>query len=119
MSEVFEVKRSKIFYKYNGRQCETVDYVLSFKGVVAIFDPDGHAITGNAVIGFFDYNSNSYYWFYEDFESEFYLNRLNGFNGYKSSLDELEEAMNKDMDMGTFRLTHVAHDYSLFIKKGD
>ena len=118
MNEIFEVKRNRLFYEYNGRQCETVDYVRSFKGIVVIFDPDGLAIAEDVVTGFFDYNSNSYYWFYKDFESEFYLNKLNGFNGYKSSLDELEEAMNKDMDRSsTFKLTRVAHDYSLFIQR--
>ena len=118
MSEVFEVKRSKIFYEYKGCQCETINYVLSFKGVVAISDLAGNIIEEDVVIGFFDYNSNNYYWFYEDFEREFYLNKLNGFNGYKSSLDELEEAMNKDMERSsTFKLTHVAHDYSLFIQR--
>lgn len=34
MSEIFEVKRSKMFYEYYGCQCETTDDVLSFKGVV-------------------------------------------------------------------------------------
>ena len=34
MSEVFEVKRSKIFYEYNGCQCEDVGDVLSFRGVI-------------------------------------------------------------------------------------
>lgn len=118
MNEVFEVKRNRLFYEYNGRQCETVGYVHSFKGMVTIFDPDGLVIAEDVVTGFFDYNSNSYYWFYKDFESEFCLNKLNGFNGDESSLDELEEAMNKDMERSsTFKLTHVAHDYSLFIQR--
>ena len=114
MSEVFEVKRSKIFYEYNDCQCEDVGDVLSFKGVVTF--SDGYTAMEDIVIGFFDYNSNSYYWFYEDFEGEFYLNKLERFDSCKSSLNELEEAINEDVD-GTFKLTHVAHDYSLFIQK--
>ena len=117
MNEVFEVKQSKLFYEYNDCQCDTVGDVLSFKGVGTSFDYAGRVVAEDAIIGFFDYNSNSYYWFYEDFESEFYLNKLEGFNSWEASLDELEEAMNKDMDRGTFRLTHVAHDYSLFIQR--
>ena len=116
MSEVFEVKRSKIFYEYNGCQCEDVGDVLSFRGVVTSLDSTDSIIAEDVIIGFYDYNSDSYCWFYEDFD-EFYLNRLEGFNSYESSLNELEEAINKSMTYGTFKLTHVAHDYSLFIQR--
>ena len=116
MSEVFEVKRSKLFYEYNDCQCDTVNDVLSFKGVETSLDYTDCVVEENVIIGFFDYNSCSYYWFYEDFD-EFYLNQLGGFNSYKSSLDDLEEAVSKSMAHGTFRLTHVAHDYSLFIQR--
>ena len=97
MSEVFEVKRSKLFYEYNDCQCDTVDDVLSFKGVGTSLDYAGRVVAEDVIIGFFDYNSNSYYWFYEDFD-EFYLNQLRGFNSYESSLNELEEAVSKNMD---------------------
>ena len=116
MSEVFEIKRSKIFYEYKGCQCEDVGDVLSFRGVATGLDYDSRLVE-DVIIGFFDYNSNSYCWFYEDFD-EFYLNKLEGFNSCEASLDELEEAMNKVMDSrNIFKLTHVAHDYSLFIKR--
>lgn len=116
MSEVFEVKRSKIFYEYNDCQCDTIGDVLSFKGVVTSLDSTGSVIAEDVIIGFYDYNNDSYCWFYEDFD-EFYLNRLKDFNSYESSLNELEEAINKSMTYGTFKLTHVAHDYSLFIPR--
>lgn len=116
MSEVFEIKRSKIFYEYNGCQCEDVSDVLSFKGVETSLDYAGCVVAEDVIIGFFDYNSNSYYWFYEDF-NEFYLNQLRGFNSYESSLNELEEAVSESMAHGTFKLTHVAHDYSLFTQR--
>lgn len=110
MSEVFEVKRSKIFYEYNGCQCEDVGDVLSFRGVITCPDYERH------IIGFFDYKENCYYWFDEDFD-ELYLNRLNELNWYDNSLNDLEVAINEDIHVGTFRLTHVAHDYSLFIQR--
>lgn len=116
MSEVFEVKRSKLFYEYNGCQCDNVGDVLSFKGVGTSFDYAGRVVAEDVVIGFFDYNSNSYYWFYEDFD-EFYLSQLGDFNPYESSLNELEKAVSESMAHGTFKLTHVAHDYSLFIQR--
>lgn len=118
MSEIFEVKRAKLFYDDNGCQCEDVGDVLSFKGVATSLEYEGRDVREYAIIGFYDYKENCYYWFYEDFD-ELYLNKLSGFDCYSSSLNDLESAMNKDMDRGTFRLTHVAHDYSLFIKKED
>ena len=116
MSEIFEVKRAKLFYEYNGCQCEDVGDVLSFKGIATSLEYKGRVVREEAIIGFYEYKEDSYYWFYEDFD-EFYLNRLDGLNCCSGSLDDLEAAMNKDMDMGSFRLTHVAHDYSLFIKR--
>lgn len=116
MSEIFEVKRSKMFYEYCGCQCETTDDVVSFRGVVTNLVGEDDTAKKDVVIGFFDYNSNSYYWFYENFD-EIYLTKLEGFNYFGSSLDELEEAMSESTD-GDFKLTHVAHDYSLFIQKG-
>ena len=116
MSEIFEVKRTKLFYECDGCQCEDVGDVLSFKGVGTSFDYAGRVVAEDVIIGFFDYNSNSYYWFYEDFD-EFYLNQLGSFNPYKSSLNELEEAVSESMAHGTFKLTHVAHDYSLFTQR--
>ena len=116
MNEIFEVKQSKLFYEYNDHQCDNVGDVLSFKGVGISFDYAGRVVAEDVIIGFFDYNSGSYYWFYEDFD-EFYLNQLGGFNSYESSLNELEEAVSKSMAHGTFKLTHVAHDYSLFIQR--
>ena len=118
MSEIFEVKRAKLFYDYDGCQCEDVGDVLSFKGVATSLEYEGRVVKEEVIIGFYEYKEDSYYWFYEDFD-EFYLNKLYGLNCYSGSLDELEAAMNKDMNMGTFRLTHVAHDYSLFIKRED
>ena len=116
MNEVFEVKQSKLFYEYNDCQCDTVGDVLSFKGVGTSFDYAGRVVAEDVIIGFFDYNSNSYYWFYEDFD-EFYLNQLGGFNSYESSLNELEEAVSESMAHGFFKLTLVAHDYSLFTQR--
>ena len=116
MSEIFEVKRSKLFYEDNGCKCEDVGDVLSFKGVVTSIDIEYEGLRADTIIGFYDYKEDCYYWFYEDFD-EFYLNRLDGLNCCSGSLSDLEVAMNKGMIMGTFRLTHVAHDYSLFIKK--
>ena len=114
MSEIFEVKRAKLFYEYNSRICDNIGDVLSFRGVVTSIEYEG--LREDAIIGFYDYKEDCYYWFYEDFD-EFYLNKLNGLNCCSGSLNDLEAAMNKDMNMGTFRLTHVAHDYSLFIKR--
>ena len=116
MSEIFEVKRARLFYEDNGCQCEDVGDVLSFKGIVTSIEFE--ELREDVIIGFYDYKEDCYYWFYEDFD-EFWLNRLSGLNCCSGSLDDLEAAMNKDMDMGTFKLTHVAHDYSLFIKKED
>ena len=116
MNEVFEVKQSKLFYECNDCQCDTVGDVLSFKGVGTSFDYAGRVVAEDVITGFFDYNSNSYYWFYEDFD-EFYLNQLGGFSSYESSLNELEEAVSKSMDHGFFKLNIVAHDYSLFIQR--
>ena len=116
MSEIFEVKRARLFYEDNGCQCEDVGDVLSFKGIVTSIEFE--ELREDVIIGFYDYKEDCYYWFYEDFD-EFWLNRLSGLNCCSGSLDDLEAAMNKDMDMGTFRLTHVAHDYSLFIKRED
>ena len=117
MSEIFEVKRAKLFYEYDGCQCENIGGVLSFRGVVTSRRYNFVEME-EVVIGFYDYKEDSYYWFYEDFD-ELYLNKLSGFNCCSGSLNDLESAMNKDMDRGAFRLTHVAHDYSLFIKRGD
>ena len=119
MSEIFEVKRARLFYEDNGCKCEDIGDVLSFKGVATRLEYEGRIREEDVVIGFYDYNSNSYYWFYDEDFDEFYLNKLVGFNCYETSLNELEEAMNEAMDRGTFRLTHVAHDYSLFIKRED
>ena len=116
MSEVFEVKRAKLFYEYNDCQCDNVGDVLSFKGVATSLEYEGRIVNEDVIIGFYDYKEDSYYWFYEDFD-EFWLNKLSGLNCCSGSLNDLEAAMNKDMVMGTFRLTHVAHDYSLFIKR--
>ena len=116
MSEIFEVKRDKLFYNYDACQCEDVGNVLSFRGVVTSIEYED--LREDTIIGFYDYKEDCYYWFYEDFD-EFYLNRLDWLDCYDGSLNDLEAAMNKDMDMGTFRLTHVAHDYSLFIKRED
>ena len=116
MSEIFEVKRARLFYEDNGCKCEDVGDVLSFRGVATSLEYEGRVVKEYTIIGFYDYKEDCYYWFYEDFD-EFYLNKLSGLNCYSGSLNELEAAINKDMDMGTFRLTHVAHDYSLFIKK--
>ena len=116
MSEVFEVKQSKLFYEYNDCQCDNVGDVLSFKGVGTSFDYAGRVVAEDVIIGFFDYNSGSYYWFYEDFD-EFYLNQLGGFNSYESSLNELEQAVSERMAHGFFILTLVSHNYSLFTPK--
>ena len=116
MSEIFEVKRAKLFYECDGCQCEDVGDVLSFKGMATNIEYED--LREDVIIGFYDYKEDCYYWFYEDFD-EFWLNKLSGLNCCSGSLDDLEAAMNKDMVMGTFRLTHVAHDYSLFIKKED
>lgn len=118
MSKIFEVKRTKLFYECDGCQYEDIGDVLSFKGVATSLDYGGRVVREEAIIGFYKYKEDCYYWFYEDFD-EFYLNKLSGLNRCDGSLNDLEVAMNKDMDMGTFRLTHVAHDYSLFIKKED
>ena len=118
MSEIFEVKQTKLFYECDSCQCEDVGDVLSFKGVATSLEYEGRIVNEDVIIGFYDYKEDSYYWFYEDFD-ELYLNKLSGFNCCSGSLDDLEAAMNKDMDMGTFRLTRVAHDYSLFIKRED
>lgn len=117
MNEIFEVKRAKLFYEYNGVQYEDVSEVLSFRGVVTSRRYNFVEME-EVVIGFYDYKEDSYYWFYEDFD-EFYLNKLNGLNCCSGSLNDLEATMDKDISMGTFRLTHVAHDYSLFIKRED
>ena len=116
MSEIFEVKRTKLFYECDSCQCEDVGDVLSFKGVATSLEYEGQIVSEDVIIGFYDYKENCYYWFYKDFD-EFYLNKLSGLDCYSGFLNELEAAINKDMDMGTFRLTHVAHDYSLFIKR--
>ena len=115
MSEIFEVKRAKLFYECDDCQCEDIREVLSFRGVVTS-SRYGFVEMEEVVIGFYDYKEACYYWFYKDFD-EFYLNRLNGLNCCSGSLNDLEAAMDKDISMGTFRLTHVAHDYSLFIKR--
>lgn len=117
MSEIFEVKRAKLFYEDNGCKCEDVGDILSFKGVFTSLGYD-YIEMEEAIIGFYDYKEDCYYWFYEDFD-DFYLNKLNGFNCCDGSLNDLEEAINENIDSGTFRLTHVAHDYSLFIKRED
>lgn len=116
MSEIFEVKRAKLFYEDNGHICDNIGDVLSFRGVVTSIEFGD--LREDTIIGFYDYKEDCYYWFYEDFD-EFYLNRLDGLDCCSGSLSDLEVAMNKGMIMGTFRLTHVAHDYSLFIKKED
>ena len=118
MSEIFEVKRTKLFYECDGCRCEDVGDVLSFKGAATSLEYEGRDVREYAIIGFYDYKEDCYYWFYEDFD-ELYLNKLSGLNCCSGSLNDLEAAMNKDINMGTFRLTHVAHDYSLFIKKED
>ena len=116
MSEIFEVKRARLFYEDNGCKCGDIGDVLSFRGVVTSIEYKD--LREDAIIGFYDYKEDCYYWFYEDFD-DFYLNRLDGIDCCSGSLSDLEVAMNKGMIMGTFRLTHVAHDYSLFIKKED
>ena len=116
MSEIFEVKRAKLFYECDGCQYENVGDVLSFRGIATSLEYEGRVVREYVIIGFYEYKEDSYYWFYEDFD-ELYLNKLSGLNCCSGSLNDLEAAMNKDMDMGTFRLTHVAHDYSLFIKR--
>ena len=118
MSEIFEVKRTKLFYECDSYRSEDVGDVLSFKGVATSLEYEGRIVNEDVIIGFYDHKEDSYYWFYED-SDELYLNKLSGFNCCSGSLNDLESAMNKDMDRGTFRLTHVAHDYSLFIKKED
>lgn len=118
MSEIFEVKRTKLFYECDGCRCEDVGDVLSFKGVATSLEYEGRVVREDAIIGFYDFKEDCYYWFYEDFD-ELYLNKLSGLNCCSGFLNDLESAMNKDMDRGTFRLTHVAHDYSLFIKRED
>ena len=116
MSEIFEVKRARLFYEDNGCKCGDIGDVLSFRGVVTSIEYKD--LREDEIIGFYDYKEDCYYWFYEDFD-DFYLNRLDGLDCCSGSLSDLEVAMNKGMIMGTFRLTHVAHDYSLFIKKED
>lgn len=116
MSEIFEVKRTKPFYECDGCQCEDVGDVLSFRGVATSLEYEGRIVRDDVIIGFYDYKEDSYYWFYEDFD-EFYLNKLNGLNCCSGSLNDLEAAMNQNMNRGIFKLTHVAHDYSLFIKE--
>ena len=117
MKEVFEVKRSKLYYEENRCQCDGIADMLSFRGIATGYGFND-TCSEDVIIGFYDYKTDGYYWFYEDFD-EFYLNKLYGLNCCSGSLDELEAVMNKDMDMGTFRLTHVAHDHSLFIKRED
>lgn len=115
MSEIFEVKRAKLFYEYNSHICDNIGDVLSFRGVVTSIEFEG--LREDAIIGFYDYKEDCYYWFYEDFD-EFYLNEVSRLNNCCStSLIDLEAAMNENIHSGTFRLTHVAHDYSLFIKR--
>ena len=117
MSEIFEVKRTKLFYECDGCRCEDVGDILSFKGVFTSLGYD-YIEMEETIIGFYDYKENCYYWFYEDFD-ELYLNKINGLNCCSASLNDLEAAINENIDSGTFRLTHVAHDYSLFIKRED
>ena len=93
MSEIFEVKRTKLFYEYNGCKCENIGDVLSFKGVAISFRNEGRSIRKDTIIGFYDYKEDSYYWFYENFD-KFYLNKLNGLNCY-SELEVLETALNE------------------------
>ena len=120
MKEVFEIKRSKLYYEENGCQCDDISDVLSFKGIACGLSYGSYTTSDDPIIGFFDYRSNSFYWFYEDFDGELYLNKINNLNCCSASLDELEVAMNNSIEDGlTFKLTHVAHDYSLVFGRND
>lgn len=120
MKEVFEVKRSKLFYEKNGCQCDSIGDVLSFKGIARGLSYGSYTTPDDTIIGFFDFKSNSFYWFYEDFDGELYLNKIDNLNCCSASLDELEAAMNHSIEDGlTFKLTHVAHDYSLVFGRDD
>lgn len=109
MKDIFEVKRSKMFYEDNGCRCDAIGDVLSFRGIAT-----SHGYKNEAIIGFYDYNTDSYYWFYEELEdNELYLNKISNLNS-DATLDEFEDAMNNSVDVETtFKLTQVAHDYSL------
>lgn len=120
MKEVFEVKRSKLYYEENGCHCDSIGDVLSFRGIAHGLSYGGYAIPDDSIIGFYNYKSDSFYWFYEVFDGELYLNQINNLNCSSASLDELEAAMNNAIGDGfTFKLTHVAHDYSLVFKRND
>lgn len=116
MKEVFEVKRSKLYYEQNNCQCDSVGDVLSFRGIATEYG----AASEDVIIGFYDYKSDSFYWFYEVFDNELFLNQIDNLNCCRASLDELEAAMNNAIGDGfTFKLTHVAHDYSLAFGRND
>lgn len=120
MKEVFEVKRSKLYYEENECYCDDISDVLSFRGIACGLPYGGYTAPNDPIIGFFDYKSNSFYWFYEDFNGELYLNKIDNLNCCSASLDELEAAINHSIEDGlTFKLTHVAHDYSLVFGRND
>lgn len=118
MREVFEVKRSKLFYEENGCQCDSIGDMLSFRGIATGYGFNGVA-SEDAIVGFYDYKTDGYYWFYEDFD-ELYLNKVENINTCGATLDEFETVMNHSIDNGlTFRLVQVAHDYSLAFGRND
>ena len=61
MSEIFEVKRTKLFYEYNDCKCENIGDVLSFKGVAISFRNEGRIVREDAIIGFYDFKEDCYY----------------------------------------------------------
>ena len=118
MSEIFEVKRSKLYYEENGCQCDGIADILSFRGIATGYGFN-FTCSEDVIIGFYDYKTDGYYWFYEDFD-ELYLNKVEKLITCGTSLDEFEAAMNNSIEDGlTFKLTHVAHDYSLVFGRND
>lgn len=118
MGEVFEVKRSKLYYEGNGCQCDGIADMLSFRGIATSYGFNG-VYSEDVIIGFYDYKTDSYYWLYEDFD-ELYLNKVENLNTGGATLDKFEAAMNHSIEDGlTFKLTHVAHDYSLAFERND
>lgn len=118
MKEVFEVKRSKLYYEENGCQCDGIADMLSFRGIATGYGFNGVA-SEDTIVGFYDYKTGDYYWFYEDF-NELYLNKVENINTCSATLDEFETAMNHSIEDGfTFRLVQVAHDYSLAFGRND
>lgn len=118
MKEVFEVKRSKLYYEENGCQCDDIADMLSFRGIATGYGFNG-TCSEDVIIGFYDYKTDGYYWFYEDFD-ELYLNKVEKLNTCGASLDEFEIAMNHSIEDGlTFKLTQIAHDYSLVFGRND